>query len=37
VFEAIIEHFDGPGFDRTYEHVVADRLRAIKPGGTVGL
>jgi hypothetical protein len=36
VFEAIIEHFHGPGFDRPYEHVVADRLRAISPGGALG-
>jgi hypothetical protein len=36
VFEAIGEHLHGPGFDRPQKHVIADRLRAIKPGGALG-
>ena len=36
MFKAIIEYFHGPGFDGSYEHVVADRLQAISTGGSLG-
>ncbi len=36
MFKAIIEHFHGPGFDRPYEHVVADLLHATSTGGALG-
>ena len=36
MFKAIIEHFHGPGFDGTYEQVVADRLHIISTCGPLG-
>ena len=36
MFKAIIEHFHGPGFDGTYEQVVADRLHVVSTCGPLG-
>ncbi len=36
MFEAICEHFHGPGFDRPHKHVIDDSLSDIKPGGALG-